>query len=48
MQTDSDVENHPPQTFHHVLPRIENIIALSKWGNEMEPDSKDDHYKKNW
>lgn len=42
MQIDSDVEDYPPQTFHHVLPRVENVIAHSKWRNEKEPDSKDD------
>lgn len=47
MQIDSDMEEYPPQTFHHLLPRMENVIAYSKWRNEKEPDSKDDRNKKN-
>ena len=46
MEIDSDVEDHPPQTFHHVPPRTENVIALSIWKSEEESDRKDDCYKK--
>ena len=46
MQTDSAVDNYPPQTFHHVLPNMENVITLCKWRDESEPNNKDGRYQK--
>ena len=47
MQTDSVVEEYPPNTFHHTLPTLKQVLFLSKWRDGKDPMDKDGHYLKN-
>ena len=47
MQTDSVVEEYPPNTFHHNLPTLEHVLTLSKWRDGEDHLDNDGRYKKN-
>ena len=46
MQTDSVVEEYPPNTFHHNLPTLEHVLTLSKWRDGEDHLDNDGRYKK--
>ena len=46
MQTDSVVEEYPPNTFHHNLPTLEHVLTLSKWRHGEDHLDNDGRYKK--
>ena len=47
MQTDSVVEEYPPNTFHHNLPTLEHVLTLSIWRDGEDHLDNDGRYKKN-
>ena len=46
MQTDSVVEEYPPNSFHHNLPTLEHVLTLCKWRDGKDPLDKDSRHKK--
>ena len=35
--TESVVEDYPPKTFHHNLPTLDQVLALTKWRDGNDP-----------